>query len=190
MKTTFMETLQLIHSDMLMRCDYEHKKLSVIKGLRFCFYSATACTIVFRLQHFLYHHHLKWLAHVLSLINSLVFTVKIDSSASIGPGFIILHASCIRIGPGVSIGPKCVLAHQNTITHDQVYREHPSNPGAPQIGSHLFMGTGAVITGAVTLGNHVQISANALVDKNQPDHAVLFGVPARNLAKRNAHHHA
>jgi serine O-acetyltransferase len=48
------------------------------------------------------------------------------------------------------------------------------------------MGAGAVISGAITVGNHVQVSANALVNKTVPDHAVLFGVPARNVSRNKA----
>lgn len=169
------------------RCEYEHKKLTLLRAIRFCFYSSTVPPALFRLQVWCHQHYLRPIAFLLSSINHLFFTVKIDSSAQIGPGFIILHASYIHIGPGVRIGENCILSHQNTITHEQTFQADMVENLSPQIGNDLFMGAGAVISGAITIGNHVQVSANSLVNKTAPDHAVLFGVPARNVSRNRAH---
>lgn len=181
--TTHKSTFKLILADMQRRCEYEHKTLSLLRILRFCFYSSTLATILFRLQAWCDQHYLQPVAFVLRNINLLLFTVKIDSSAQIGPGFIILHASYIQIGPNVIIGENCILSHQNTICHEQMYRADSVENPAPRVGSHLFMGVGAVISGPITVGDYVQISTNALVNKDIPDHAVMFGVPARNVAR-------
>jgi serine O-acetyltransferase len=179
-------TYKLIRADMQRRCEYEHKKLTLLRVIRFCFYSSTVSIALFRLQVWCHHNYLRPIAFLLNSFNQLFFTVKIDSSAQIGPGFIVLHASYINIGPGVHIGENCILSHQNTITHEQTFQADVVDKLSPQIGSNLFMGAGAVISGAITVGNHVQVSANALVNKTVPDHAVLFGVPARNVSRNKA----
>lgn len=191
MSQSLLDTMRLIKADMQMRCEYEHKKLSFLRILRFCVYSASASTILYRMQVFFYHNHMGLIARFVSFLNTVLFVVKIDPTAKIGPGFLLLHASCITVGPNVVIGRNCIMAHQNTVTPSQFFNANHENFAAPVIGNHLFMGTGAVITGAITLGDYVQVSANAVVDQSYPDHAVLFGVPAKNVTKHDlSTHHA
>lgn len=65
---------------------------------------------------------------------------------------------------------------------------------APQadIGPGLYIensggvGGGAMVTGGIVIGDHVKISMNAVVESSFEDHAVLFGVPARNVNKKVA----
>jgi serine O-acetyltransferase len=51
--------------------------------------------------------------------------------------------------------------------------------GCPKIGDRVFIGPGAKIFGAITIGNDVAIGANAVVTKNLPDEAVAVGIPAK-----------
>ncbi|MDI1297804.1 hypothetical protein [Methylotenera sp.] len=193
------QTIALLRLDMKMRCDYENKKLTWLRALRFCFLHATLSSIIYRLQVFFFYHYLKPLASLLSFINIIFFAVKIDSSAKIGPGFVMLHANFITIGANVIIGKNCILGHQNTICASPFYCEENLEADdvktylledinankAPIIGDHLMMGGGSVIFGNITLGTHVKVSMNSAVDKSFPDHAVLLGVPARNVAKQS-----
>lgn len=183
MQQPFLDTLRLIKSDLQMRCDYEHKKLTLLRIIRFHLYSASASIIMYRWQTFFYSHHLKPIAGLIGFLNSILFVVRIDPTAQIGSRFILLHASCITIGPNVVIGKNCVLAHQNTICLSPFYQANMPRGKTLVIGDNLFMGTGSIITGAITIGSHVKVSMNALVNKSYPDDAVLFGVPAKNLAQ-------
>lgn len=49
-----------------------------------------------------------------------------------------------------------------------------------------YIGPGAKIIGAVTIGNNVAIGANAVVTHNVPDNAVVAGVPAKILSMNGA----
>ncbi len=48
----------------------------------------------------------------------------------------------------------------------------------------MYIGTGAVIIGPVTIGNDVAIGANAVVNFDVPDGAVVVGPLARIVKKR------
>ena len=43
--------------------------------------------------------------------------------------------------------------------------------------SHVFIGAGARIIGAVTIGDNVKIGANAVVVKDIPGNSTVVGVP-------------
>jgi len=49
----------------------------------------------------------------------------------------------------------------------------------PKIGAKTQIGTGAKILGAITIGTHAKIGANAVVLSDVPDHATATGVPAK-----------
>jgi len=185
MRQTLFKTFDLIRSDYLKRCEYEKKSPNIIQAIKFVFYPAFTSIVFYRIQRFFYTHHLGWLAAVVKTINELLFSVSIDSSADIGPRFMILHASFIVIGPRVQIGSDCIAVHHNSVIPSPFYAAGITTK-APVIGDHVILGGGAQVTGDITLGDHVQVSMNASVDESFDDHAVLFGVPARNLSKSGA----
>jgi serine O-acetyltransferase len=57
--------------------------------------------------------------------------------------------------------------------------EHAANKTAgPCIGNGVYIGAGAKVIGAITIGDNVTIGANAVVLKDVPDNHVAVGVPA------------
>ena len=180
---SFTDTLKLIHSDMQYRCEYEHKQLNTLRVLAFLTNHAVVSQIVYRWQVFFDTHRLTIVASFLKGINSLVFTVNIDSSARIGPSFLLLHANYIHIGRNVTIGSHCILAQQNAICPAYILssKQEASEKG-PTIGDHVLFGVGSTVTGNITIGNHCKISVNSAVDKSFPDRGILVGVPAKNLS--------
>lgn len=51
----------------------------------------------------------------------------------------------------------------------------------PVIGDNVHIHKGAIVFGGITIGNNVEIGANAVVNKPVPDNAIVAGVPARIL---------
>lgn len=184
MLNTLKDTLNLIQEDMRFRCEYEHKRLTLLQVIKFAFHPSTLVTFLFRWQKFFYEIKLTPIAGLLSWINLVLFNVDIDPRAHVGGGLLILHASCINIGPDVVVGKNCVMAHQNSISRSPFYAEGlRMDAHAPVLGDNVVMGGGAMIIGEVVIGNYVKVSMNSLVESSFPDHAVLFGVPAKNVAK-------
>jgi serine O-acetyltransferase len=184
MSQSFKDTFCLIKADMLNRCAYENKTLNTIQVIKFLLNNAAISTVIYRLQIFFYCNHLSFIAAVLKYINSLLFTVDIDSKTKIDGGFFMMHASFMCIGANVKIGRNCMMAHQNSIYPSPFFSaDGTQSAQGPTLGDHVILGAGATLCGNIVLGNNVQISINASVDTSFPDGAVLFGVPARNMAK-------
>ena len=54
-------------------------------------------------------------------------------------------------------------------------------PGLPVIGNHVRIHKGVIVFGGITIGDNVEIGANAVVNKPIPDNAIVAGVPAKIL---------
>lgn len=182
-KPSFVDTIKLIRSDMQYRCDYEHKTLNLLRVLVFLTNHAVMSQVLYRWQVFFYTHHLGLLASIIKGLNSLIFTVNIDSSARIGEGFLLLHANYVYIGKNVTLGKNCILAQQNAICPSYIIgTQQAPSPIGPTIGDNVLLGIGSTVIGNITIGHHSKISVNSAVDKSFPDNAVLVGVPAKNLS--------
>ena len=97
------------------------------------------------------------------------------SNTVIGPGLFISHGqatilSAERIGANLQV-------HQG-VTVGWDYR----GDRRPVIGDDVFIGAGAKILGAVTIGDGARIGANAVVVCDVPAGATAVGVPARIVA--------
>lgn len=98
----------------------------------------------------------------------------ISRKADIGLGMILMHRSGVQIGPAV-IGKNCRI-HQNvTIGQRVAGRDH----GVPRIGDDVWIGPGATITGAITIGDGVTISAGTVLSKDVPGRCLVAGNPGR-----------
>ncbi len=54
----------------------------------------------------------------------------------------------------------------------------------PVIGDNVYIGAGAVILGAVKIGNNAAIGANSVVTHDVPEGARVAGAPARVINNR------
>lgn len=112
----------------------------------------------------------RWLTHV--------DHAEISHHARIGPGLLLMHRHGVIIGP-VVIGKNCVI-HQNVTIGQRVAG---GNRGVPQIGDNVWIGPGAVITGAITVGDGVTISAGTVLSKDVPSGCLVAGNPGRVVAR-------
>ena len=80
--------------------------------------------------------------------------------------------------PRAKIGKNCNISQGVTIGQSN----RGKRAGVPVIGDSVFIGPGAKIFGAITIGNNVAIGANAVVTSDVPDNAVVAGIPARILS--------
>lgn len=95
-----------------------------------------------------------------------------------GPGLAINHWGTIVVSPAARIGRGCrINVCVNIGLKDGL---------APRIGDRVYIGPGAKIFGGITIGNDVQIGANAVVNRSFPDGVVVAGVPARVIVPRSA----
>lgn len=181
MDQSFSQTLKLICSDMRFRCKYEHKTFTLLRAIGFLLNPTIFSQVLFRWQGFFYSLKLTWISRFLETINSIFFTVNIDSSAQIGPGFMLLHANYIYIGRNVTIGERCILAQQNVITPAYTADKVADLQIGPMIGDDVLFGVGSAAVGAIKIGHRSKVGINSAIEKDFPDDAILIGVPAKNI---------
>ncbi|MFZ0173857.1 MAG: serine acetyltransferase [Acidimicrobiales bacterium] len=94
------------------------------------------------------------------------------ATPEIGPGLFVAHGHSTTLA-AERIGANCYVHQGVTIGWD--YRSER----APIIEDDVFIGAGAVIVGAVTIGRGARIGSNAVVLCDVPAGATAVGVPAR-----------
>lgn len=119
---------------------------------------------------------------ILLIINRIaahLYQIQIPVWTQIGGGLKFAHYSGIVVAGSVTIGKNCTL-HQNVTIGNGF---SPNNSGHPIIGDNVLIFPGAVIVGNIRVGNHVMVTANAVVTKDVPDNSIVGGIPARVIGK-------
>ncbi len=104
--------------------------------------------------------------------------INIPWTTEVGPGLHIAHAGGIVVNGAVKIGRDCSMSHNVTIGEAQGGRRS----GFPSLGDRVFVGPGAVILGAIRIGDDVAIGANSVVTSDVPDHFTVAGAPAQPIS--------
>ena len=136
--------------------------------------------LVYRFGRWRYGVRSPWLRKPLSLLYKLLFKlvqiltgIELPCEAEIGPGFVIDHSGGIVISGYAKFGAHCRIRNGVVVGLARV-----DEPCAPVIGDHVDIGTGAVLLGRITVGEHSLIGANAVVVKDVPPWSIAVGVPA------------
>ncbi len=133
-----------------------------------------------RINHILWNLGIPVIPRLLSHIARFLTGIEIHPAAKIGPGFFIDHGMGVVIGETSEVGEDCLLYQGVTLggTGKEKGKRHPT------LGSNVVVGTGAKILGAITIGNHTKIGANAVVLDPVPDYAIVVGVPGKVIKKK------
>lgn len=139
---------------------------------------ATSCMVIYRSMAWVNAiPPLKPIAILLAKLNLLANGAVIGVNASFGERFVILHSVGIVINSNVKGGNDVVLESGVVIGAEK--------RKCPVLGNNIFIGSGAKIIGAVTIGDNVTIGANAVVVKDVPCDVTVGGVPARIIRHKN-----
>jgi serine O-acetyltransferase len=92
-----------------------------------------------------------------------------------GPGLSLAHYGSIVVNGTARVG--C-----NARVHSCV-NIGEGHGAAPSIGDNVYLGPGAKLFGAITIGDGAVIGANAVVNRDVPPRVVVGGVPARVLTE-------
>jgi serine O-acetyltransferase len=148
----------------------------------------TIASVHYRLAHWAWSSRSPW--HLL-LRFPLVFAqrlvevwsgVGISPQAEIGPGLYIGHFGQVIVNGEARIGSNATLSQEITIG----YAQRGKRQGTPTIGDRVYIAPGAKLFGAITIGDDVAVGANAVVNRDVEDRAVVGGVPARLLSKQGS----
>jgi serine O-acetyltransferase len=132
-----------------------------------------------RVAHALWTRGFKLLARWISQLARGVTGIEIHPGAKIGAGFFIDHGMGVVIGETAEIGDNVTLYHGVTLggTSLNKGKRHPT------LEDNVVVGAGAKVLGAITIGAHSRIGANAVVVRSVPANSVVVGVPGQ-IAKR------
>lgn len=100
--------------------------------------------------------------------------IRLYRNTKVGEDLQLVHVGNILIHVDSVIGDRCRIQHNITLGKNIEKWES----GAPTIGNDVFIGTGAVILGGITVGDGARIAANSLVITDVPPGATAIRVPA------------
>lgn len=101
--------------------------------------------------------------------------IELPPTAQIGRRLHLIHWGGVVIHKYATLGDDCTILHGATLgAAGDVDRAK-----APRLGDGVQVGAGAVILGAVVIGDRAKIGPNALVTMDVPADATAFADPAR-----------
>ena len=136
----------------------------------------TLAMVLYRLMQWSRRYRLVPLEMIFNKLNGICSNCIIGRGAELGPGLVLIHATGIVINGRVRAGANLHLEHQVTIGAE--------GRQSPVIGDDVFIGAGAKVIGAVTVGDGARIGANAVVVDDVPPHTTVVGIPAKVVRRR------
>lgn len=100
--------------------------------------------------------------------------ISLPYRAELMPGIYIGHFGPVLVSAGVHIGAGCNLSQGVSIG----VSGRGKRRGVPHIGQRVYIGAGAVVAGAIVVGDEAVIGANSLVTRDVAPHTTVIGVPA------------
>ncbi len=156
------------------------------RNIEFLLYPGFHAIFWHRIIHILWNIGIPFIPRFFSEINRFLTGVEIHPGATIGKGFFIDHGMGVVIGETSEIGDNCVIFHNVTLggTGKHKGKRHPT------LGNNVFVGTGAILLGPLTVGDNVRIGANTfLYMVDIPDNTTVVGTPGVIVRKdgQNVH---
>ncbi|OGR44436.1 MAG: serine O-acetyltransferase [Elusimicrobia bacterium GWA2_61_42] len=143
--------------------------------LLFC-YPGLHAVWLYRPAHWLWKAGLYFPARLLSHLARFLTGVEIHPGAEIGRRLFIDHGMGVVIGETSVIGDD-VLIYQGVVlggTSLEHKKRHPT------LGNGVVVGAGAIVLGAINVGDRSRIGAASVVLQDIPPDTTVFGVPAHS----------
>jgi len=136
-------------------------------------YSGLHAVWAYRVNHWIWTHHLPLLARFLSQLVRLLTGIEIHPGAQIGRRFFIDHGMGVVVGETSIVGDDVTLYQGATLggTGKQKGKRHPT------LGNNVVVGAGAKILGNVAIGENCRVGAGSVVLRDVPDNSTIVGVP-------------
>lgn len=162
-----------LRADIKATFDRDPAARSVLEVL-FCYPGLHAISL-HRLAHWLWRHHLYFLARFLSHLSRFLTGIEIHPGAQIGAAFFIDHGMGVVIGETAEIGENVTMYHGVTLggTSWKKEKRHPT------IGNNVVIGAGAKVLGPIKIGDGSRVGSGSVVLKDVPPNSVVVGIPGR-----------
>jgi serine O-acetyltransferase len=134
-----------------------------------------------RIAHWMWRHHLKLPARLISHVSRFFTGIEIHPGARIGRRFFIDHGSGIVIGETSEIGDDVLMYQGSGLAGTSLNKgkRHPT------IGNNVVIGAGAVVLGAITVSDGARIGAGSVVIHPVPPGVTVVGIPGRVVTKQD-----
>jgi len=129
----------------------------------------------YRIAHWFYRRKIYTIARIISHIGRFITGIEIHPGAKIGRRFFIDHGMGVVIGETSEIGDD-VLMYQGVVlggTSLEKKKRHPT------LENNVVIGSGAIVLGAINIGDNARIGAGSVVITDVPPNATVVGVPGR-----------
>jgi acetyltransferase-like isoleucine patch superfamily enzyme len=111
--------------------------------------------------------------------------VSLGDFTFVGRGCEIDAALLVQIGAHAQIAPGVFITdHAHKHARGELIREQGTTAAPVLIGDDVWIGTGAIILPGVTIGEGAIVGAGAVVNRNVERHAIVAGVPAKQIGER------
>jgi len=128
-----------------------------------------------RIAHFFWRHKWLFIGRFISHINRWLTGIEIHPGARIGRRFFVDHGMGVVIGETAEIGDD-VLMYQGVVLGGTTLEKKKRHP---TLGNNVVVGAGAIVLGAINIGDGARISAGSVVVHDVPPGATVVGVPGR-----------
>lgn len=114
------------------------------------------------------------------VINNIVvrniYGIELYDTTVIGRRVLIAHHQGVVLGDHAVIGDDCVIRQNVTLG---MANDNQPTEAQPRVGRNVSLGAGAILVGAISIGDDVQIGPGAVVVQDVPTGARVFTPPAR-----------
>jgi len=154
-------------------------KLSIILT-----YPGVKAIFFHRIANFFSKARFALIARIISQSSRFLTGIEIHPAAKIGKNFFIDHGMGVVIGETSEIEDNVTLYHSVTLggispsinsVEQRGIKRHPT------LKNNVVVGSGAQVLGPIIVGEFAKIGANAVVTRDVPEHAIMVGVPAKNI---------
>jgi serine O-acetyltransferase len=157
--------------------------VSTVVFLVTCFSPRMAPITLLRLAELFHDLHIIFLSKFFSILNVIVFGLEVSPKVKIGGGLFLPHTVGTVIGASC-IGDNCTIMQGVTLGTSEPDMGFTAS-ARPVIGNDVLIGSGAKVIGGITVGDHVQIGANAVVLRDVPAYSLAVGVPATSINRKH-----
>ena len=172
-----MNTFSLISSDVRAKAVWLYGDDSPKSLTKALLTDGTFAMLMYRLMQWSQRHGIFPLAMIFNKLNVFFGRCIIGRGAEFGPEFVLIHSYGVVINGATIGGAGIKVEHLVTIGAER--------GESPVLGDNVFVGAGAKIIGAISIGSNVKIGANAVVTKDLPDNVTAVGVPARIVGQND-----
>jgi len=141
-----------------------------------------------RIANFFSKAGLALIARIVSQFSRFLTGIEIHPAAKIGKNFFIDHGMGVVIGETSEIEDNVTLYHSVTLGGISPSINSGKQRGIkrhPTLKNKVVVGSGAQVLGPLIVGEFAKIGANAVVTRDVPEHAIMDGVPAKNIKTKS-----